>query len=73
MVKAIIYGTDANAISVANALKFETPSRFKIVAFVDKNNQNASKRMLDLPILVQKEKDSGIDAFRRGRGIGDCG
>ncbi len=56
LIKAIIYGTDANAISVANALKFETPSRFKIVAFVDKNNQNASKRMLDIPILVQRKK-----------------
>ncbi len=56
LIKAIIYGTDANAISVANALKFETPSRFKIVAFVDKNNQNASKRMLDLPIFVQRKK-----------------
>jgi len=56
LIKAIIYGTDANAISVANALKFENPSRFKIVAFVDKNNQNASKRMLDLPILVQRKK-----------------
>ncbi|MBP6760063.1 MAG: polysaccharide biosynthesis protein, partial [Flavobacterium sp.] len=56
LIKAIIYGTDANAISVANALKFETPSRFKIVAFVDKNSQNASKRMLDLPILVQRKK-----------------
>jgi FlaA1/EpsC-like NDP-sugar epimerase len=56
LIKAIIYGTDANAISVANALKFETPSRFKIVAFVDKNNQNASKRMLDLPILIERKK-----------------
>ena len=56
LIRAIIYGTDANAISVANALKFETPSRFKIVGFVDKNNQNATKRMLDLPILVQKKK-----------------
>ena len=56
LIRAIIYGTDANAISVANALKSETPTRFKIVGFVDKNNQNASKRMLDLPILVQKKK-----------------
>jgi len=56
LIKAVIYGTDANAISVANALKFETPSRFKIVAFVDRNNQNASKRMLDLPILIQRKK-----------------
>ncbi|MGQ7945261.1 polysaccharide biosynthesis protein [Flavobacterium sp. WC2509] len=56
LIRTIIYGTDANAISVANALKFETPSRFKIVGFVDRNNQNASKRMLDLPILIQKRK-----------------
>lgn len=65
LIKAIIYGTDANAISVANALKFETPSRFKIVAFVDKNNQNASKRMLDLPILIQRKK---IPALMRSVG-----
>lgn len=56
LIRTVIYGTDANAISVANALKFETPSRFKIVGFVDRNNQNASKRMMDLPILVQKKK-----------------
>jgi FlaA1/EpsC-like NDP-sugar epimerase len=56
LIKAIIYGTDANAISVANALNFETPSRFKILGFVDKNNQNASKRMLDLPIYVLRKK-----------------
>lgn len=56
LIKTIIYGTDANAISIANALKFESPSRFKIIGFVDKNNQNASKRMLDLPILVLRKK-----------------
>ncbi|WP_286965554.1 SDR family NAD(P)-dependent oxidoreductase, partial [Flavobacterium sp. UBA4854] len=56
LIRTVIYGTDANAISVANALKFESPSRFKIVGFVDKNNQNASKRMLDLPILILRKK-----------------
>tara|TARA_R110000868_G_scaffold118059_1_gene313266 strand:- start:203 stop:2059 length:1857 start_codon:yes stop_codon:yes gene_type:complete len=54
--RTIIYGTDANAISVAKALKLESPARFKIVGFVDKNNQNSSKRMLDLPIFIQKKK-----------------
>jgi FlaA1/EpsC-like NDP-sugar epimerase len=54
--RTIIYGTDANAISVAKALKLESPLRFKIVAFVDKNDQNSSKRMLDLPILILKKK-----------------
>ena len=56
LIKTIIYGTDANAISIANALKFETPSRFKIIGFVDKNTQNGSKRMLDLPILILRKK-----------------
>ena len=56
LIRTLIYGTDANAISVANALKFETPSRFKIVGFVDKNKQNGAKRMLNLPILTQKKK-----------------
>lgn len=56
LIKTIIYGTDANAISIANALRFETPSRFKILGFVDSNNQNASKRMLDLPILVLRRR-----------------
>lgn len=54
--RTIIYGTDANALSVAKALKLEVPSRFKIVGFVDKNSQNSSKRMMDLPILIQKKK-----------------
>jgi hypothetical protein len=35
LIRTIIYGTDANAISVANALKFETPSDLKLL-FVDK-------------------------------------
>lgn len=56
LIKTIIYGTDANAISIANALKFERPARFKIVGFIDKNNKNSSKRMLDLPILVLRKK-----------------
>jgi FlaA1/EpsC-like NDP-sugar epimerase len=57
LIKVVIYGSDANAISVAKALYLETPSRFKIVGFVDKNSQNyQSKRMLDVPILVLKKK-----------------
>jgi FlaA1/EpsC-like NDP-sugar epimerase len=48
---AIIYGSDTNAIAVANALKSETPARFKIIGFIDKNNQNSTKRILNLPIF----------------------
>ncbi len=48
--KAIIYGTDVNATAVANALNSETPGRFKLIGFIDKNNLNTSKRILNLPI-----------------------
>jgi FlaA1/EpsC-like NDP-sugar epimerase len=53
---ALIYGTDANAIAVANALKSEVPKRFKLIGFIDKKNQNNTKRILDLPILQFKRR-----------------
>ncbi len=57
LVKAVIYGADANAFSVANALRAETPSRFKMLAFIDKFNQSStSKSMLNLPIINQNKK-----------------
>ncbi|GAA4076252.1 hypothetical protein GCM10022389_22580 [Flavobacterium cheonanense] len=52
---AIIYGSDANASAVASALKAESPGRFKLVGFIDKNNQNSTKRILDLPIFLIKK------------------
>ncbi len=55
-IRAMIYGSDANAISVASALHSEVPNRFKIVGFVDKYNQNTSKRILDLPIFAHSKK-----------------
>lgn len=58
LVKAIVYGSDANAISVSNALLSELPLRFKIIGFVDKYNSNSSKRILNLPILNKKKKIS---------------
>jgi FlaA1/EpsC-like NDP-sugar epimerase len=58
LVKALVYGSDANAISVSNALVSEVPLRFKLLGFIDRNNSNSSKRILDLPILNQKKKIS---------------
>jgi len=61
LINAVIYGSDANAISVANALKTETPSRFKLKGFIDKFNQNkTSKSILNLPIINQNKKISVI-------------
>ncbi len=54
LLRAVIYGADANAISVANALKTEVPSRFHLLGFIDKFNQTkTSKSILNLPILNQ--------------------
>ncbi len=61
LVNAVIYGSDANAISVANALRTETPSRFKLLGFIDKFNQvKTSKSILNLPIINQNKKISVI-------------
>ncbi|HNP32730.1 MAG TPA: nucleoside-diphosphate sugar epimerase/dehydratase [Flavobacterium sp.] len=54
LLKAVIYGADANAISVANALKTEKPARFNVVAFVNKfQHDKTSKSILNLPIINQ--------------------
>ena len=56
LVRAVIYGADANAISVANALKTEKPARFNVVAFVNKFQQDkTNKSILNLPIINQRK------------------
>ena len=52
---ALIYGSDANAIAVASAIQSESPGRFKTVGFIDKNNENSTKRILNLPIFQIKK------------------
>lgn len=55
--KVVIYGADANAISVANAINTEKPNRFKIVGFIDKFDKvRGSKKILNLPIINQNRK-----------------
>ena len=58
LLKVLIYGVDANAIAIVNALRAEEPKRFRIVGFISKENQNTSKRILDLPIYHLKRKMS---------------
>jgi len=56
LISTVIYGADANAISVANALRTEVPSRFKLRGFIDKFHHEAtSKRILNLPIASQNK------------------
>lgn len=56
LANALIYGSDANAISVANALRTEKPRRFKLLGFIDKFNTNKTgKSILNLPIINQNK------------------
>ncbi|WP_452221570.1 polysaccharide biosynthesis protein [Lacinutrix salivirga] len=57
-IKVLIYGSNANAIAIASALKAEIPSRFKILGFVTNDNKNNSKQILGLPIIHLKKKIS---------------
>ena len=56
LLRALIYGSDENAIAVANALLAERPKRFKIVGFVDKHAENRAKRILNLPIISLRKR-----------------
>ncbi|AEW87304.1 polysaccharide biosynthesis protein [Flavobacterium columnare] len=56
----LIYGSDANAIAVANALLSEIPKRFHIKGFIDKYQSNDSKRALGLPIFCVRENLSNL-------------
>lgn len=56
LMRALIYGSDENAIAVANALLVERPKRFKIVGFVDKHQENTAKRILNLPIISLRKR-----------------
>lgn len=49
--KVLVYGTDDNAIAIANALKSEKPNRYTVVGFIDKTTKNNSKQILGLPIV----------------------
>jgi FlaA1/EpsC-like NDP-sugar epimerase len=60
LIPTVVYGSDANAIAVANAVKSESPPRFKIVAFMDGSKSNKSKSILGLPILYNRKKTSVI-------------
>ncbi len=51
----IIYGLDANAISVARALESENPKRYNVIGFLDKTKENIDKRILNLPIFEIKK------------------
>lgn len=65
-ISAIIYGSDANAIAVANALLSERPGRFKLYGFIDKDNQNFTKRILNLPIFQIRKS---IPVLLRSKGV----
>lgn len=56
----IVYGTDANAIAVANAIKSEVPARFKIVGFMGNSKSQKSKSILGLPILFSGKKKISV-------------
>lgn len=55
LIKVVVYGYDTNAIAAATALKSEMPQRYKLCGFIDKKNQNTTKRILDLPIFKIKK------------------
>ena len=56
LIKAVVYGSDANSIAIVNALRSEMPLRFSIIGFIDKRNSGISNRILNIPILSSRKK-----------------
>lgn len=56
----VIYGTDSNAISLANAINAEYPKKYKLVGFADNSNRNVSKQILGLPIYHHNQNLTSI-------------
>ncbi len=71
LVNVLIYGTDSNAISIANALITENPKRFKVVGFVGKNYSKTftSKSLLNLPIYNLTKRISVIMRYMNSTGL----
>ena len=66
---ALIYGSDANAIAVASAIQSESPGRFKTVGFIDKNNENSTKRILNLPIFQIKKSIPVLMRYKKAQAL----
>ena len=49
--KAVIFGADENAISVAGALEIEHPKRFEIRGFITNDSSRRSIRILGKPVI----------------------
>lgn len=56
LIKAVILGSDDNAISIAGALDIEHPKRFKIVGFLTEEIHNKNIRLLDKPVIRYTDK-----------------
>ena len=56
--KAIIFGADENAISIAGALEIEHPKRFEIRAFVTRDTTRRNIRILGKPVVYNGLKIS---------------
>ena len=64
VLRTMIYGTDANAIFVANALKSEFPPRFKLLGFISKSENRSARTIHGLTIFSQKR---GIPLLMRSK------
>lgn len=49
--KAVIFGADENAISIAGALEIEHPKRFQIKGFITNDSTRRNIRILDKPVI----------------------
>ena len=66
----LIYGSDTNAVTIANALKVEVPRRFNVLGFISSDTSSIMpKRILDLPLFSLQKKVSATLFANGAEGI----
>lgn len=63
--KAVIFGADENAVSIAGALEIEHPKRFNIRGFITNDNSQRNIRILDKPVIY-----NGLDIHKEVKALG---
>jgi FlaA1/EpsC-like NDP-sugar epimerase len=60
LTKVLIYGADANAVALANAITLEQPKKYQLMGFIGDKNSRFEKEMLGVPILNKKKSMATI-------------
>ncbi|MFD2891029.1 polysaccharide biosynthesis protein [Flavobacterium chuncheonense] len=67
--KVVIYGSDANAVALANVLAADQLKKYRLMGFLEKRKSRVEKQMLGLPIIHYKNNTAVVLRALKADGI----